>query len=101
MLVPIKTGIVGEGQEELLEQMGIPMWEIDRMFNYTLVRPSVVRETLLSYGAELKLWFTEKMLSKRANGTRRSWEVDMGRLEAKIGTVQLTPDNELAGDLYR
>jgi hypothetical protein len=58
--------------------MGLPLLEIDRLFNYWLVRPNGVRETLLSYGAEIKLWFAERKLSGRATGRRKEWAVDLG-----------------------
>ena len=101
MLVGIKTGIVGHDSQDVLEAIGIEQSDIDRLFNFTMVRPSVVRETLLSYKAEVKLWFTEKKQSSRAKGGRKSWEVDMGRLDARIGSLQLTPINPLAGERCR
>jgi len=101
MLVGIKTGIVGHDSQDVLEAMGIEQSDSDRLFNFTMVRPSVVRETLLSYNAEVKLWFSEKKQSSRATGGRKSWEVDMGRLEARIGSLQLTPNNPLAGQPRR
>jgi len=101
MLVGIKTGIVGHDSQDVLDAMGIDQSDIDRLFNFTMVRTSVVRETLLSYNAEVKLWFSEKKQSSRATGGRKSWEVDMGRLDARIGSLQLTPNNPLAGELGR
>jgi hypothetical protein len=100
-LIPVKTGTVGEGQEALMEQMGIPQWEVDRLFNYTLVRPSAVRETLLSFNAEVKLWFTEKQQGKRASGKRKAWDVDFGKMTATIGGVPVTKDNLPAAYPYR
>jgi len=99
MLIPVKTGTVGEGQEALMEQMGIPQWEVDRLFNYTLVRRSAVRETLLSFNAEVKLWFMEKQQGQRASGKRKAWDVDFGKMTATIGGVPVTKDNLLAGEL--
>lgn len=98
MLVPVKTGTAGEGQEELLERLGIPQWEVDRLFNYSLVRPSAIRETLLSYSTEVKLWFKEQPQGRQGTGRRKAWEVDMGRLEAMIGSRRLTPDNPFTGE---
>lgn len=97
MLVAIKTGRLGHDSQELLEEMGIDQSEIDRLFNFTMVRPSVVRETLLSYNTEVKLWFAEKKQGGRATGSRKAWEVDMGRLDARIGSLRLTPDNHFRG----
>ena len=98
MLVPVKTGSVGAGEEALMDELGIEQGEVDRLLNYTLVRPSSVRETLRSYNTEVKLWFKEAPQGRQATGHRKQWEVDMGRLDAKIGSIRLTPDTCLTDE---
>jgi DNA invertase Pin-like site-specific DNA recombinase len=75
MLVPVKTGRAGEGQESLLERLGIPQSEVDRLFNYTLIRPSAIRETLLSIGTEVKCGSKSgpRETGPPASGRRGTW----------------------------
>ena len=81
ILIPVITGGRGEGNP-IVQKLGIGA-EVDRLFNTTLIRPSVLRQKLIDLDARVELWFQDA--TKRGQGMRHRWAVDYGKLTATIG----------------
>jgi len=86
MLIPIPTGDIGK-DDATVDQLGIRS-EVDRLFNTTMVRPSVLRTTLQELEVSVRLHFKERPKTTRSKGKRTHWEVDWGRIEADFGRLE-------------
>jgi len=90
LLVGIKTDTVGE-DNPAVKHLGIQD-EVDRLFNYTLARPSAIRQMLHDLEARVDLSFT-----RIGNGKRGKFAVDYGNLTVSIeGKPQTTVSSSVS-----
>lgn len=82
--VGVRTDDVGVG-DPVVEKLGLQD-EADRLFNVSLIRPSVLRAFLHSMNTQVRLWFT----SNGKEGRRTHWKIDHGRIEAVIDSRKIT-----------
>jgi hypothetical protein len=76
MLVAVKTSNL-VSDNPAVAQLGIGD-EVDRLFNYSLVKPSVIRDQLKAMKAEIRLWFRE------SSNKAKKWAIDHGVINAVI-----------------